>query len=410
LDKIDKITKDIRPIGLGTFGLADLLYKLKIPYNSQEGYEFINELYEQIKLYATIGSSDLAKEKGVYPKFHGSIWEEKKQIVRNSCLLSIAPTGSISFIANSSGGLEPNYALVMQRRTNEGDLYYIVNPVFEAELKKNDAYSQEILDQIYHNNGSVKGLDIIPNHIQDIFVTAYDIAPEEHLKVLGIIQNHVDLSCSKTINLSKDTTVDYIMDLYLNAWKQRIKGVTCYRDGCRENQVLSTGSTSTPENNQIETKYIKPKKRPKIVKAEIEEFNVGCGKLYISVGEVNDQPFETFTNLGTSGVCPGFSAGLSRMVSLALRSGIDPEDVIDQLTSVTCANCKGKKTDAKSCPDAYGKALRRKFKKIIKEQKQEEIKELISVDNVVLCPECGEQLKFSEGCNLCMNCGFSKCS
>lgn len=413
LEKIDKVTKAIRPIGLGTFGLADLLYKLKIPYNSDEGYKFIDILYEELFNQAKLASCKLAEEKGVYPEWKGSKWEQENIKIRNSNLLSIAPTGSISFLANASGGLEPNYALVMQRRTNTGDLYYIINSIFEQELKTKGLYSQELIEKIFKNNGSVKGLKEIPADMQKIFVTAYDITPEEHLKVLSIIQSHVDLSCSKTINLPNKTTVEEIMDLYLSAWKLGIKGITVYRDGCRNNQVLTTGS-SAPKNNEIKVgQYIKPKKRPKITKAEIEEFQVGCGKLYITVGEVNNQPFETFTNLGNAGVCPGFSAGLSRMVSLALRSGIDPDDVIDQLTSVTCANCRGKKTDAKSCPDAYGKALKRKFKKQAKEQKiVNEADETVAIikNDFALCPECGAKLNFSEGCVSCTSCGFSKCS
>ena len=182
-------------------GLADCLYLIKIPYNTQKGYNFINKIFSFMKKNAIETSIELAKEKGVYSAWKGGRWEEKNIEIRNSNLLSIAPTGSISFIANTSGGLEPNFALAYSRRTNEGDTYFVINSVFENELKQRGIYSEKLLQKIVDNNGSCVGIDEIPKDIQEVFVIASDITPKQHTDVVGIIQKYVDLSCSKTINL-----------------------------------------------------------------------------------------------------------------------------------------------------------------------------------------------------------------
>jgi ribonucleoside-diphosphate reductase alpha chain len=401
-----------RPIGLGIMGWHELLIQLGIPYSDQNALDLAELMSKTIKEYAIESSKNLAKERGVFPEWENSIWGKQKIEIRNSTLLSLAPNGTISIICDTTGGIEPLFSVAFTRNVESMDNLKLnfVNKYFEQIAKEKGFYSQELIDEIIQK-GTVQGIKIIPKNIQNLFKTAQEISPETHVKMQAAWQKNVDLSISKTVNMPNDATVEDIKKVYELAYELGCKGVTIYRDGSKLNQPLTAGS-SMSENNQIENKqYIKPKKRPKVTKAEVEEFNVGCGKLYITVSEVNEQLFETFTNLGTAGVCPGFSAGLSRMVSLALRSGIDPEDIIDQLTSVTCANCRGKKTDAKSCPDAYGKAIKRKFKQIIKEHQKEQKNEAVEIkeDKDILCPECGEQLKFSEGCNLCISCGFSKC-
>lgn len=199
LAKIDKFTKSVRSVGMGVMGFAHLLYNLGIPYNSKEGYEFADRLFGYIQDLATQTSIKLAEEKGVYDAWTGSNYDKSGIKIRNSNRLSIAPTGSISFIVNTSGAMEPVFSLVMTRRTNEGYLYHQVDPVLESELKKRGLYSESLLQKIADNYGRCTGIAEIPEDIQKVFVTAYDVSPAEHVKMLSVIQKHVDLSASKCV-------------------------------------------------------------------------------------------------------------------------------------------------------------------------------------------------------------------
>lgn len=199
LKKIDEVTKAIRPIGLGIMGLADAFYALGVKYNSEEGYKIAEDIIKTMKETAIKTSVQLANERGKYPAWKGSKWEEKNIEIRNSNLLSIAPTGSISFMAGVSGGSEPNFALTYSRRTYDGNTYYVNNIIFEKKLKELGIYSNELMDKIEKNHGSCQGISEIPKNIQDIFVTAHDLTPEEHVDMIAILQQHVDLSLSKCV-------------------------------------------------------------------------------------------------------------------------------------------------------------------------------------------------------------------
>ena len=423
LAKIEQVTKSVRSIGLGVMGLAELLYKLKYPYGSQYSLEFVDALFGYIKELAEEASRTLAYEKGVFPE-----WETSKLSateIRNSNLLSVAPTGSISFIANVSGGIEPNYALVYKRLTAEGEYYNVVNEVFLQELHNRKIYSDDLIEKVINNNGSCKGINKIPKDMQSIFVTAHDIKPEEHLEMLSIIQNHVDLSVSKTINLPQSCIAEEIAWVYFRAWQKGCKGVTVYRDNCRQNQTLSTGNNLS-KNKQTDSEhndeYIIPRHRPQTAIGFTSEYAVGCGKLYITFNyDEHGKPMETFVNTGATGVCSGYAQGLSRMISICLRANVDPKYVIKQLRSVSCPNCKNKKVDAKSCPDAFGQVLLKGIndkdelcnnngKNISKAITLPIQKKAIVDDSRALdiC-ECGHEWQFMEGCKTCPACGASKC-
>ena len=371
-EKISEITKSTRSVGLGIMGLADCLYILKIPYNKYNGYEFIKELFSFMKNIAIDTSIELAKEKDVYPAWKGSIWEKSNIKIRNSNLLSIAPTGSISFIANTSGGLEPNFALTYSRRTNEGDLYYITNSIFEKELKNKGLYSKELLQKVINNKGSCVGIEEIPKDIQEIFVIASDITPTQHTEVVGIIQKYVDLSTSKTVNLPKSATVEDIKNIYMYAWELGCKGITVYRDGCIENQTLSVNRNETKENN-----YIIPKQAMARAKGERVKLPTGCGSIWLmTFKDKNNNLAEIFSQPGTSGGCTGLTEALTRTVSLLFRSGVHPDYIIDQLQSVKCPVAmnarKEGKCDGKSCSDIIAKELLYQLGKTKNELKQNE--------------------------------------
>ncbi|MGI6226236.1 MAG: hypothetical protein ACOYJ1_08295 [Peptococcales bacterium] len=224
LKEIEEVTKGVRSVGLGVMGFSDCLYKLGLKYNSEEAYEFANILFDEMYARARNISHDLAQEKGAYKLIKGSTWESRP--VRNSNFLSIAPTGSISFLANVSSGIEPNFGLVYTRTTFNGDEYYVVNEVFKEELIKRNLYNDNLLEKIANNHGSCIGISEIPKDMQDIFVTAHDISPEDHVEMVGTIQQWIDLSTAKTVNLPSEATVEDVMDVYMLAWKQRIKGIT----------------------------------------------------------------------------------------------------------------------------------------------------------------------------------------
>jgi len=433
LPKIQEVTNMIRSIGLGTMGYADMLYMLNIPYNSQEAYDLTDELYKYIYDVSVSTSCILANEKGVYPAYEGSVWQKQGILIRNSNLLSIAPTGSISFIAKTSSGVEPNFALVFKRKANDGTIYYIVNSVLENRLKELDIYSEELIEKVFNNNGSVQGIDEIPDDIKRVFVVASDLTPMEHLKTVAIVQKHVDLSLSKTVNLPKSATVDDVSNVYIEAWKMGLKGVTVYRDGSREN-VLSTGNTEDKkEIVEVKEKTTKRLARGSIITSKKEakgkrlKLTTGCGAIWLMCFvDCNNKIIETFINTGSKGGCVASTQAMSRLISIALRGGISLEDVVDQLDSVgSCPAylyAKGKGTRVSpgtSCPSAiaralikYQKALKdgNNTKQIIEENIILEEESEVAINDLTKCPECNELLLPDGGCSVCSNCGFSKCN
>jgi ribonucleoside-diphosphate reductase alpha chain len=415
LPKIQQVTEDIRPIGIGTMGLADMLFELEIPMNSQEGIKFKDDLYDYLKGIAIDESIKLAEEKGVYPKWEGSVWERQGIKIRNSNLISIAPNGSIGFIANVNGGIEPVFALIYTRRTQEGKEYIVVNKVFEEYLKENGLYSNELLQKIIENNGSCQGIKEIPKHIQEIFVTASDMNPMDHLKCLNAISKHVDLSVSKTINLPFTATKEDVSNIYIEAWKTgNIKGITVYRNNSRENQTLSI--TKKKANHDIVFNSITPLEKEIIGETygtNVKE-KVACGNLYLSLfRDSKGNICETFINTSKGGICQSNTNAISRLISLALRSGIKIETISDQLIGIKCPACSILRSQGKnvnmSCPDTIGKYLLEKYNQgstIITEKVQRKKKQ--TKNEKMKCPNCGEQMRLEAGCVIC-SCGFSKC-
>jgi ribonucleoside-diphosphate reductase alpha chain len=412
LKKIEEVTKLIRPIGLGTMGYANMLYKLGIPYGSQEAENLTKLLYEFIYETALDESQKLAEERGVYPGWKGSVWEQKGIKVRNANLMSIAPNGSISFIAQTTGGIEPEFALVYQRTTNEGVKYFVCNKVFKKVLQENGLYSEELLKEIFEAGGSIQELDL-PQQLKDIFVVAHDLDPYKHLKTLAVVQRYVDMACSKTINLPSSATPDVVGAIYMKAWELGIKGVTVYRDGCRPNQVLATGATTKVEQEKGQDNnsrgYIIPAKQK--AKGIRTKLSTGCGSLWLSAfADEDGNIIEVFTDIGR-GNCISNTQALSRMISLALRGGIKLEDIIEQLQSAcTCpsyavAKATGKGVSpGKSCPSAIAVALK-ELQKEFKPNIEKETKVVVKT----LCPQCGNELVSQSGCWQCNNCGYSKC-
>lgn len=418
LKEIEEMSKKTRKIGLGVMGFADLLFYLGIPYNSNEAVNFADELMSFIDKRSKEKSMELAEKRGVFPAYDKSIYKKKGMKIRNATTTTIAPTGTISIIAGASSGIEPLFAISFIRNVMDGDQLLEVHPYFENIAKERNFYSKELMKKIAEE-GSIANIEEIPEDVKKVFVTAHDISPFWHIKMQAAFQKHVDNAVSKTVNFRNDATKEEVEEVYKLAYKLACKGVTIYRDGSRDNQVLSTGK----KQKKLEDKKIKPRLRPEITQGMTEKVRVGCGNLYITVNYDENGICEVFTNVGRAGGCPSQSEATSRLISIALRSGMKVEEIIGQLKGIRCHSTLRQRATNKaikvlSCPDAIGKALERAMNTYV-EVENSSITEIayeiedeenlnLGIDNNK-CPDCGATLGHEGGCNICMNCGYSKC-
>ena len=412
LPEIDQMTKSTRKIGLGVMGWADLLYQLEIPYNSAQALELAEQVMSFIQQEARKTSRELAEIKGVFPQFADSSYQQQGLRVRNATTTTIAPTGTLSILAGVSSGIEPLFALSYIRNVMDNDELLETNPFFKQAAIKGDFYSEPLMRTIA-KRGTVKGLKEIPESLQDIFVTAHDISPEWHVNMQAAFQKYTDNAVSKTVNLSSKATREDVKDVFNLAYETGCKGVTIYRDGSRDSQVLNIGKVNVKETQQdnivSETKkgFFAPRSRPDITTGFTEKVKIGCGSIFITVNYDKHGICEVFTNTGRAGGCPSQSEATARLVSIALRSGMDVNSIIDQLKGIRCHSTI-RQNDLKvlSCPDAIGRVI----EKVMKLQNGEKVE----VDNSCIvstnaCPECGKMLEYESGCVICRNCGFSKC-
>lgn len=412
LAQIEDMTKANRKIGLGVMGFADMLLKLNIPYNSDAAVDIAKVIMKFIKEEATEASRELAIKRGPFPNFEKSIFYEKgEEPIRNATVTTIAPTGTISLIANSSSGIEPIFAISYIRNVMDNDELLEVNPVFAEISKERGIYTEETMKRIA-KEGTLKKIDEIPEDIKKVFVTAHDITPEWHIRIQSAFQEYTDNAVSKTINFPKNATENEVMDAYLLAYRSGLKGITIYRDGSRDQQVLNIG-----EVNKKETAILKaPRPRPKVTKGFTEKIRTGCGNLYVTINEDEYGLCEIFMQMGKSGGCPASqNEAIARLISLALRSGIRIESILEQLRHIRCPMPTWDEgMPVHSCADAIAIVLDRYIKKELN-TKQERLDLVVSSngDNgngmPAQCPECSEVLIFSEGCASCKCCGYTKC-
>lgn len=240
LKETEDITKAHRKIGLGVMGFADLLFLLKIPYESTEALQLGSRLIKFIAKEAQEKSVELGKERGSFKNFHQSTWQKKYPAMRNATCITIAPTGTISIIARCSSGIEPVFALAFIRRVMEGKQLPEINEIFKRELIRRDLYSEKLIHQI-SITGNIKRVTL-PEDLKKIFVTALDVTPEFHVQMQAVFQRHVDNAVSKTVNLPKNSTQKDVKNIYLLAWKLKCKGITVYRYGSKPEQVLYLGT------------------------------------------------------------------------------------------------------------------------------------------------------------------------
>ncbi|SDC80798.1 ribonucleoside-diphosphate reductase class II [Candidatus Frackibacter sp. WG12] len=404
LPEIEEQVMKARKVGLGVMGFHEMLIRLDIAYNSQEAVDMAKKVMEFIKDNAHQYSQELAEEKGPFPAWEDSIYDKPQ---RNATLTTIAPTGSISFLAGTSGGIEPFFDFSYTHTDGEG-------------------------------NVSTFEYDFTEDANEEVLVTTMDIESEWHIKIQAAFQEYVDNAVSKTINLPYSATKEDVANSYLLAHELGCKGLTVYRDGSRGSQVLKSSSAEEDENI-TQTDKIYPQKRPLAALGETIKYDTGCGKLYLTINiNKEGEPIETFLTTGSDGGCNVMTEAVSRLTSMALRAGIAPEKVIDQLRSTsTCPSFmyrkgKGKNLTGRSCSDVVGRALNEILKSnefrdmssevtaVIEEEvvssyqdesadyEVEKLKDKISIQRPD-CPECGQTLHFEQGCNSCKNCGYSSC-
>ncbi|MCX7918312.1 MAG: vitamin B12-dependent ribonucleotide reductase [bacterium] len=410
---IEQMTKGNRKIGLGVMGFADMLIQLSVPYNSDTALKLAEEIMSFIAKEAKKTSQELAKERGAFPNFKGSIYDKPgAKKLRNATTTTIAPTGSIGIIAGCSSGIEPLFAISYIRKTGLGNVDLTeVNPLFENIAKKRGFYSEALMQKIAEL-GSVQGIAEVPDDVKKIFVTAHDIAPEWHLKMQAAFQKYVDNAVSKTVNFPNSATPDDVAKVYWLAYELGCKGVTVYRHGSREEQVINIGKQN--DSTSIRKHRVTPRPRPSISRGFTEKIKTGCGNLYVTVNEDEHGLCEVFTAMGKSGGCMASqSEATGRLISLALQAGVDPELIIKHLKGIRCPLPFWENGSVTlSCADAIGKAmqhyLERNHPVTVEPVKKETVQKTL-VGICPQCPECGMLLEYQEGCIICRACGFSKC-
>jgi len=422
LPKIGKMTKGNRKIGLGVMGFADMLIKLGIPYNSEEAIALARKVMSFILEKATAASCELAEEKGVFPNFKMSIYDVAGGArLRNATLTTIAPTGTLSIIANCSSGIEPIFAVSYLRKVLDKEGLPEVHPIFEEFAKKKSFYSVELMKLISQGK-SIQDIQEIPDEVRRIFVTSHDISPEWHIRMQAAFQEFTHNAVSKTVNFPHHAAVEDVEKVYKMAYESGCKGATIYRDRSRQEQVLNLARQEEAEKVEIS---ISPRPRPQVVTGTATKITTGCGNLYITINEDEEGcPFEAFMQMGKAGGCAASQLeAIGRLVSLALRSDIDLKSIIDQLRGIRCPSPSwSKEGRIFSCADAIASVIELRLSKKAEpkqvtqnagessEQKINNFAGQVKVISIVgVCPDCGSALRHEEGCIVCAACGYTRC-
>jgi ribonucleoside-diphosphate reductase alpha chain len=448
IPQIEQQTKANRKIGLGLMGWADLLMKLKISYRSEAALQLAGQIMQFIDHKSKLASVELAKARGTFPNFQGSIYDGPNPTpVRNATTTTIAPTGTISIICDTSGGIEPVFSLAFTRQIMDNDRLIEVNPVFAEIAKEHGFYSQELLETIAAC-GSAQGVTAIPQEWRDVLVTAHDIEPEWHIRMQAAFQKYTDNAVSKTINFPHDATAAQVAEAYRLAYRLGCKGITVYRDGSLDNQPMQLGldqagqpQTTTPAvTNQPlsygEWGHLLPIKRPKRLAGITDARQTPEGNLYLTLNLHEGCPLELFAQIGKAGSdISAFTEAIARLISLTFRCGIDPEAVADELIGIGGSRFVGFGPNrVRSVPDAIGQFLQENLAKLNQEQAVGEVQPQLELGLVTtaitsepvltppeankvkgkvrynLCPACGmHTFGYVEGCAKCIACGHSEC-
>jgi ribonucleoside-diphosphate reductase alpha chain len=434
LNEIRQMTMGNRKIGLGVMGFADMLISLGIPYDSDEALSVGQEIMSFIQEESASASCHLARERGPFPNYGISVFPDRGGIPRrNATTTTIAPTGTISIIAGCSSGIEPVFALSFIRNVMDNDHLVEVHPLFEAEMRRRGLYTVEKMKEI-SQAGTLRHVEGIPDEVRRVFETAHDISPEAHLRMQAAFQKFVENAVSKTVNFPAEATRDDIRKVFVLASRLGCKGVTVYRDRSRDEQVLNIGEVNRKEAAaaaaaaEAEPGFASPRPRPDTLLGVTKEMKTSCGKLYVTINRDRHGIFEIFNQMGKAGGCAASqSEAIGRLVSLALRSGVQPDQIVKQLKGISChlPAWVGNGDKILSCADAVSKAI---------EWYTENVEKMFAgipgaaADPVAsassqaapsraddremargACPDCGSQVEMQEGCLKCRSCGFSEC-
>ena len=446
--QIEEMTKLTRKIGLGMMGFARMLFKLKIAYDSPEGVEWGRRIMKFIHDTGMDESRRLAEARGVYPAWKGSRHEKLGLRVRNSYVTTVAPTGTLSMIADTSGGCEPEFSLIWYKNVMDGTHLPYALDYFIQVGKKEGWWREGIIEKIVANNGRARGLREVPEAWQRVFAVSFDVSPEWHVRMQAAFQEHCDAAVSKTINMPGSATAEDVKAAYLLAYDLGCKGITVYRDQSRTDQVLNVGVSEKEKGTEkggerAEVKEVrvvppappaplKPRPRPDVITGRTQKVMTGYGALYITVNEDEQGLFEIFAQSGRGGgYTASFTEALARLVSLCLRSGIPVDEIIDQLEGIRSPRIAYDHGEhVLSIPDGIAKAIKRHigahalgvqkpveaFEELGGIEPDSELDKETRDDRAIVraglnpeCPECGRVLVFEEGCVRCHSCGYSEC-
>ena len=394
----DSVSSD-RRVGLGITGMADALVLMKVKYDSEEALSVINDVMATLRNNAYNTSVRLSVEKGAFPLFDREGIKQSKFIqslpagyqeridehgLRNSTLITLPPVGTGSIVGETSSGIEPIFCTSYKRRVKQDD----------GETFKDYKVYHPLVEKLFG------GDEDLPDYV----VTAHDIDPYFRVKMQGVIQKYTDSSISSTINLAEDTTVETVADIYITAYKQGLKGVTVYREGSRE------GILQTESQEEKPSEFRHARTRPTVTKGVTERVKTGEGNLYITINEDDQGVCEVFSAIGKAGGnAAAQSEAISRLISLSLRSGVDPQEVVRELKGISGSNPVWQEGELiLSTPDAIGKALERYLHRRAGSPVQQVEQSLDSL-TVEDCPECGLKVVLEGGCTTCKHCGWSKC-
>jgi ribonucleoside-diphosphate reductase alpha chain len=468
LSVIAEASRATRKIGLGVMGFADMLLLLGIPYNSDEGLALAERIMGFITAEGRRASAALAKTRGPFPLFGESVYKNGEPL-RNATVTTIAPTGTLSIIAGCSSGVEPVFAYAFTRNIMDGTEMLETSPILKAHLEAEGLYSDELMRRV-SAEGTVAHIDALPLPLRQVFVCAHDISPLYHIRMQAAFQKYTDNAVSKTVNFPNAATREDVAEVYRLAYREGCKGVTIYRDGSRDSQVLSAGTSAAAEgipnpNGVLQSMpddllpygQITPRSRPAITSGFTERMQIGCGNLYVTVNYDENGICEVFTSTGKAGGCPSQSEATARLCSVALRSGMSVREVCDQLKGIRCpSTTRQGGMNCTSCPDAIAKVVM-KVNDYIEAYKSDPAAQLApepvtktrpaasaapplhraentppqAGDTPVspaagfgparqkaapaqaaaegCCPECGVPIEHEGGCVICRTCGFSKC-
>lgn len=440
---------DWRQIGLGIFGLADMLIKMGIEYGSEEAVIVCDDIGDMMAYEAMTTSAMIAKEKGSFPKFNkealfnSPFYMEHRDNaldtlidnfgIRNSQILTVAPTGSLSTMLGVSGGIEPIFDTHYTRKTESlhgHEEYYIVYTPIVKE---------------YMDANGVTDIDQLPGY----FTTAKKIKGNDRIAMQAVWQKHIDASISSTVNIPESATVEDVEDLYISAWKAGLKGLTIFRENCARLSILTSGDKPKEEESEeemildanketvIKLDTITPKSRDELgtrLNGSTYIKEIACGKLYITINrDENNNLVEVFIDPGKSGGCSANAECIGRYASACMRCGMSIEAIVDVTKGVKCSACtqakgaKKKKIDGLSCGDVIARTIQEEYnlyhkdeevkgievEPVIEETEEEKFdsaqEKMINILGKTHCPECGNEIANSGGCTICLNCGYSKC-